>query len=139
MRVVPLSQLTPGMISAQDILSNDKRFMLKKGTPLTDELITRLAVYGVLSIAVENDTVAPAPIPLPIQENHVRSTPEFQVFQQIYTIEIDAMKANLNAVITRNAPLNVDALLNNALNIIESAKGRLSLFDMLHNMLVFDD
>lgn len=139
MRVVPLSQLTPGMISAQDILSNDKRFILKKGTPLTDELITRLAVYGVLSVAVEKNTVTPTPIPLPIQENHVRTNPEFQVFQQIYTIEIDALKANLNAVITKNAPLNVDSLLNNALNIIENTKGRLSLFDMLHNMLEFDD
>lgn len=139
MQVVPLSQLTPGMISAQDILSTDKRFILKKGTQLTDEIITRLAIHGVLSVVVDKTAVPSSPVSHDTKENYIRNHPDFQVFKQLYTIEVNSLKDNLNAVITRNAPLDIGNLLNNAMNIIENATGRLSIFDMLHNMHEFDD
>ena len=135
MRVASLSELLPGMISAQDVLSNDNRFILKKGTLLTDLMINRLAIYGVLSIAVDEKPVPPPEV----ANNHVRTSPEFQEFQRVYTIEADSLKGRLNAVITKNAPLDVDALINGAMNIVATTKGRISIFDMLHNMYEFDD
>ena len=135
MRVVPLSELLPGMISAQDILSNDNRFILKKGTLLTDSLINRLAIYGVLSVAVDEKLVPPPEM----ANNHVRTSEEFHEFQEIYTIEAEALKNKLNAVIAKSEPLDVDGLISNAINIISNTKGRMSIFDMLHNMYEFDD
>ena len=135
MRVVPLSELLPGMISAQDILSNDNRFILKKGTLLTDSLINRLAIYGVLSVAVDEKPVPPPEM----ANNHVRTSEEFHEFQEIYTIEAEALKNKLNAVIAKSEPLDVDGLISNAINIISNTKGRMSIFDMLHNMYEFDD
>jgi len=135
MRVVPLSELMPGMIAAQDILSNDNRFILRKGTPLTDLLINRLAIYGVLSVAVDEKPVPPPEM----ANNHVRTSEEFKNFQEIYTIEAEALKNRLNAVIAKSEPLDVDGLISNAVNIITNTKGRMSIFDMLHNMYEFDD
>ena len=135
MRVVPLSELMPGMISTQDILSNDNRFILKKGTPLTEPLINRLAIYGVLSVAVEEKRTAPSHAAGSI----IRATPEFQEFRQTYSLQVDTIKARLNAVITKNEPLDIDELIDNALNIVTGLKGRLNLFDMLHCMYEFDD
>lgn len=135
MRVVALSELLPGMIAAQDILSNDNRFILKKGTPLTDLLIHRLAIYGVLSVAVDEKPVPPPEM----ANNHVRTSEEFQKFQQVYTIEAEALKDRLNAVIAKSEPLDVDGLIGSAMNIIANTQGRISIFDMLHNMYEFDD
>lgn len=135
MRVVSLSELLPGMISAQDILSNDNRFILRKGTPLTELLIHRLAIYGVLSVAVDEKPVPPPEM----ANNHVRTSEEFQTFQKVYTIEAEALKDRLNAVITKSEPLDVDGLIGSAMNIIANTKGRISIFDMLHNMYEFDD
>jgi len=135
MRVVSLSELLPGMISAQDILSNDNRFILRKGTPLTELLIHRLAIYGVLSVAVDEKPVPPPEM----ANNHVRTSEEFQKFQKVYTIEAEALKDRLNAVLTKSEPLDVDGLIGSAMNIIANTKGRISIFDMLHNMYEFDD
>lgn len=135
MRVVPLSELLPGMIAAQDILSNDNRFILRKGTPLTGLLINRLAIHGVLSVVVDE-----RPVPPPeMANNHVRTSAEFREFQKAYIIEAEALKDKLNAVIAKNEPLDVDGLINSAVNIVTHSQGRLSLFDMLHNMYEFDD
>ncbi len=135
MRVVSLSELLPGMISAQDILSKDNRFILRKGTPLTELLIHRLAIHGVLSVAVDKK-----PIPPPeMAGNHVRTSEEFREFQKVYTIQAEALKNRLNAVIAKSEPLDVDGLIGHAMNIIANTKGRISIFDMLHNMYEFDD
>lgn len=135
MRVVPLSELLPGMVASQDILSNDNRFILRKGTPLTALIISRLAIHGVLSVAVDEKPVPPPEV----ANNHVRTSPEFKEFQYIYAAEEATLRRKLNAVLAKNEPLDVDSLIGSAMNIIANTKGRMSIFDMLHNMYEFDD
>lgn len=142
MRIIPTLQLVPGMIAAQDVLSMDNRFILKKGTTLTDSLITKLDLYGVLSVAVEKESVLrPQEWQDPEQNfaDRVKNSPEFKEFHNDYVVEVDTFKEKLNTVITKNAPLNVQNMIDDALKLLNQHRGRIGIFDMLHNMREFDD
>ena len=142
MRIVPTLQLVPSMIAAQDVLSMDNRFILRKGTTLTDSLITKLDLYGVLSVAVQKESVLrPQDWQDPEQSfvDRVKNSPEFKGFHNDYVVEVDTFKGKLNTVITKNAPLDVQSMIDDALKLIKEHRGRIGIFDMLHNMREFDD
>lgn len=139
MKVVPVTQLVPGMVSAQDILSKDNSFILRKGAPLTCALIMKLELNGVISVAIEKTKAIPQDIHSPDPFNHVRTSKQFKEFRALYTQEVDSFKENLNSIIKKNSPLDVESLIQNALSLANNAKGPISIFDMLHNMHEFDD
>ena len=62
MKKLPTSQLTPGMTVGSDVQSYDNRTVLTKGTVLTDTLITRLELYGILTVYID-DSVQVLPTP----------------------------------------------------------------------------
>lgn len=142
MRIVPTLQLVPGMVAAEDVLSPDNRFILKNGTCLTDALITKLDLYGVMSIAVRKESVLrPQDWKDPEQNfsERVKNSTEFQEFHKDYVVEMNSFKDKLNTVVTKNAPLDVQGLIDDALKLVNSHRGRIGIFDMLHNMREFDD
>lgn len=142
MRIVPTLQLVPGMVAAEDVLSMDNRFILKKGTCLTDALITKLDLYGILSVAVQKETVLPPQDwkdPEQDFSERVKDSPEFKEFHKSYMVEVDSFKGRLNTVITKNAPLDVQSLIDDALKLVNNHRGRIGIFDMLHNIREFDD
>ncbi|MBQ7776991.1 MAG: HD-GYP domain-containing protein [Lachnospiraceae bacterium] len=142
MRIIPTLQLVPGMIVAEDVLSLDQKFILEKGTRLTDAMITRLDLYGVLSVAIQKDSASPATswaAPTQTYYERIKTSPEFVEFKGNYMSEVISFKEKLNSVITRNAPLNVQGLIDDALKMVHNFNGRIGIFDMLHNIRVFDD
>lgn len=141
MRIVPTLQLVPGMVVAEDILSADMRFILEKGTCLTDAMITRLDLYGVLSVPIKKESTNQDIRNAANQtySERIKHSPEFIEFKENYLSEVISFKEKLNSVITRNAPLNVQELVTDALKTIHNFHGRIGIFDMLHNIRVFDD
>ncbi len=69
----------------------------------------------------------------------MRSSEDFIQFQQAFAEEVDDFKSKINEVVLKNAPLDVDILLDDALNLISHGKGSFSIFDMLHSMRESDD
>ncbi len=53
--------LVPGMILAEDVLNFDRQTILSKGTELTDVLISRIELNGVLSVYIEEDSAPEKP------------------------------------------------------------------------------
>ncbi|MBR4277115.1 MAG: hypothetical protein IKQ28_01645, partial [Lachnospiraceae bacterium] len=53
--------LVPGMILAEDVLNFDRQTILSKGTALTDVLISRIELNGVLSVYIEEDSAPEKP------------------------------------------------------------------------------
>lgn len=142
MKIVPTIQLVPGMIAAQDILSTDNRFILKKGTILTDAMITKLDLYGILTVAVEKESYRePQAWNDPEQSftDRVKNSPDFKAFHDDYVVEVESFREKLNSVITKNAPLDIQNMINDALKLLNEHRGRIGIFDMLHNMREFDD
>lgn len=135
-------ELMPGMIVGEDVLTSDFKLVFPKGTVITDDAITRLTLYGILSVPIKDTskkTAGEALAPDASFSDRVKASEEFQEFKQNYEIEIDTFKDAINNVVEKNAKLDVSSLINNSLNIIASAKGQFSVVDMLHNMRDYDD
>lgn len=144
MKRLSITQLIPGMIVAEDIYDLDHELLVPKGTMLTDRLITKLDLYGILTIFAED--VLPAD---PLQENNddtgssyserIKSSPEFQLFKEDFKNEVELFRENMNMVVQKNTTLDVTTLLKNTLSIVANHSGSISILDMLQNMREYDD
>lgn len=143
MKRISAFQLVPGMKVAKDVFDANNKLILQKDTVLNDLSIIKLDLYGILSIYVEDaasDAVAFArPNSSQTYNERIRSSEEFKKFRKSYNIEVENLKNTLNNVITKNAPLNVEELLDHSLKIASDVNGHVHLLDMLHNMREYDD
>ena len=53
MTKISTSKLKPGMVVGSDVLNYDNKTIIAKGPKLSQTLITRLELYGILSIYVD--------------------------------------------------------------------------------------
>lgn len=136
-------QLVPGMIVAENVLSFHRQLVIAKGTVLTDKLITKLDLYGILTVYVEDTVPDSAFIPVapkdPSYSERIKNSPAFQEFKEDYTLNVDSFRDAINNVVEKNIQLDVDVLLNNSLEMIANGRGQLGILDMLHNMRDYDD
>lgn len=146
MKRLSTMQLLPGMIVAQDVFTYDRQLLMSKGTVLTDRLITKLDLYGILTIYAE-DAPAKSEDELPPDEGdagpsysqRIQNSPVFKKFKADYELNVDSFKNALNAVVERNIELDVNTLLHNTLDMIAAGKGQIGILDMLQNMREYDD
>lgn len=143
MKRISTLQLLPGMILAKGVFDTNNKLILQKDTVLNDLSIIKLDLYGILSVYIEDSTPesedSTRPDSMQTYNERIRASEEFKRFRKNYNIEIDNLKETLNNVITKNAPLNVEELLNHALKIATDVNGHVHLLDMLHNMREYDD
>ena len=144
MKKIITAQLTPGMTIARDVYSMDDQLILPEGFTLTDRSITKLAYYTIPFVYIKdkNDIIPPAK-PVKAPENthsvYVKNSPEFKKFSQEFQKDVSQFKTILNDVVERNAPLDVDVLLQDTLSLLDNARGNIHIFDMLHNLRQYDD
>ncbi len=143
MKRLPTQQLVPGMIVADDVMNSNRQLILSKDTVLTDALIMKLDLYGVLTVHVKDRILAqPDPQPAPMGPSYferVKTSPQFQEFKRVYEEEVDFFKGMINNVVEKNTQLDVKELLSRSLMMVTDAHGHISILDMLHNMREYDD
>lgn len=140
MKRISTMQLIPGMLVDEDVMTLDHQLILKKGTILTDALITKLDLYGILTVYID-ESYPPVPEKLPEQSYYerVRDSESFKKFKKEYDAEVDSFKEHLNNVVERNAKIDIKEMLDVPLKLILEAKGKVSVLDMLSNMREYDD
>lgn len=140
MRRLSTSALTPGMIVAEDVYTYNNQLIFPKGLVLTDKAITRMEFYSILYVRVEDVSAIPDEIePVPSYSEKVKATPEFKHFKKVFEADIDTFKSAINDVIDKGAPLKVDRLLSQTMELISNNNSYVNVFDMLHNMRQYDD
>ena len=146
MRKVSTLQLVPGMILGKDVYSHDDKLILPSGFFLTDRAITKLELYGVPYVFLkefDSSSEAKKEDGVKISEQpysaRVKQTEEFQNFSVTFQEDVSNLKQALNDVVEKNAPLDIDSLLNETLSLLENTKSSFHIFDMLHNLRNFDD
>lgn len=142
MRAVPTHQLTPGMTVAKDIYSYNDQLLLPVNSILSDKSITKLAFYSIPFIYIKKDGVFASvsePEPEDTYSSRIRKSPEFQKFSSEFQEDMNNLKDMLNDVVEKNAPLDINVLLQNTLSLLDNTHGTIHVFDMLHNMRQYDD
>lgn len=147
MRRVATYQLVPGMAVAEDIYNFNNQLVLAKGTVLTDDIITRLEFYSIISIYVEDEVSSDLEPKKPtgyieLQDSYserLQASPQFQEFKKKYEWQVDDFHNTLANVIEKNIPLDVDDLMGSISGLLNESEKNVSLFDMLHNMREYND
>ncbi len=153
MKKISTSQLVPGMVVGEDVLSFDRRTVLSKGTVLTDTLITRIELYGVLNIYIEDSntsepaakpkSAAPASVASGERElsyfERVQSSPIFKEFKANYDQKTADLSFKISDMVHKNVLVDPQLLLEAPLELIQVAGSRIAVLDMLHVMRGYDD
>ncbi len=134
--------LVPDMVLQEDVYSADDTLILPKGTKLTDKQITALSFYTVQSVKVTEETSEIKP---PSQEEiedtyseRIRNSVEFKVFEKKFEQSIGSLRKSLSDLVAKRA-VNINSLYVEPARLVASNPSGIHMFDMLHNMRLFDD
>lgn len=143
MRRVNIHDLVPGMVTAEDIYNFNDQLILPKGTILNDQAITKLVMYSVLNLRIEEE-VTLEPVDEIVAANtsyydKVRATKEYVAFKEEFNRQLVQFQGLLNDIVKKNADPDVSSMLAGTLSLVETAKNSANLLEMLHAMKDYDD
>lgn len=143
---IKTSQLKPGMILAADVYNYQDQLILPSGAVLSEKAIAKLTAYSIYFVRIEEpqlDEPETAPAAEPKKESYaerVRHSEEFKLYKESFEHNVQVLeKLIMNVVAEGATEEDVDAVLNNAIQILEDKQADSNVFDMLHNMREYDD
>ena len=138
--------LIPGMIVAEDVYTYNNQLVLLKDTELNDKNITKLEFYSIISVRVKEDSPADtAEGQIPMEEmsysQRIKASPEYREFKASFEGVVDDFKGQINTLLTSSKGSTVDtaSLLQDTDKLLRKTPSGLQIFDMLHNMRMYDD
>lgn len=147
---LPIDQVVPGMIVAEDVYTFNNQLIIASKTTLTDRIITHLNFYAIPHVTIEIPNKDALHKESMINESHsyinkpysmiLKNSNEFKEFRKAFTDMIDPFKKQLNNMILDNSKnVNTDILLSEVDTILEHSRNGFHVFDMLHSMRDTDD
>ncbi|MBQ8318448.1 MAG: HD-GYP domain-containing protein [Lachnospiraceae bacterium] len=138
------SELKEGMVTLTDTYSTKGKLILPKNTVITKSIITRLVSNDVLFVEVEDEVVElisenSSGNTFGIDEETIKSKPEYKKFRRRYEKNVLDISDHLNDIVNKNASIDTVAMLDSTMNILKSTDSPLSIFTMLSTMKDYDD
>lgn len=137
--------LIPGMIISEDVYTYNNQLILPKDMVLTDKAITKLEFYSILSVRIKEETANLTPDSVPQQEESysekIKASAEYKKFKKTFDESVESFSSSINDVVTRrsNGHVDTDTMLSEPTKLLSGNMSGLHLFDMLHNMRMYDD
>lgn len=141
MRIVDLSELKAGMITAKDVIV-EGQLIVSKGVVLSDSAIEKLKKYVISAIEVEDDfyKAFTESVEQDISySERVRRSPEFARFKDKFDTAVIELQQTINDVVQKNKPLDIEEMLQPVLETMDSLESKISVFAMMQNMRDYDD
>lgn len=141
---MPVTQLEPDMVVAEDIYTFSNQLIIQQGTHLTDKIITRLKFYSIQTVRLCVDDNTPEPIPVQpyatefYQENLKQST-EFKEFNHAHLEMAGHLKEIMHDLIEATDEANVSLLYHEINRVVSKSRNGLHVLEMLHCMRGYDD
>lgn len=142
MKRVKTSELKPGMVLASDVYNYQDQLVLSAGMVLTEKAIKKLSFYSIFFVRVE-DPKALEPKKEVVQESYssrVRHSEVFKRYKEAFEHNVELMKILMEDFVEEEPTEEaVNAVVNNAIQMLEDKQSDSNVFDMLHNMREYDD
>lgn len=135
-----IQELVPGMITAEDIFSDDM-LIVPKNVVLSENIITRLDNYSIYYIQVkeEVDNTFYNTTPSETSKEKIKNSPDFKRFYTNFNKCADHYQKSLLDAIHKNRPFDSAELLNEALELLNPDGKNINIFDMLLNLKNTED
>ena len=134
------------MVVAEDVYTYNNQLVLLKDTELTDKSITKLEFYSILSVRVREDSSsASESSDIPREEmtysQRIKSSAEYKEFKADFESAVEDFKGQVNGLLTasKGSKIDTDSLLQDTNDLLRKTPTGLQIFDMLHNMRMYDD
>lgn len=155
MRQIPIAALTPGMVTAEDIVSYDHETIVPGGIILTENIISRLEGYSIYYAQIEDNLIVDLSTPMadaallaqgasiPHLYNTEPSAQDsskfsanrtFQRFSQGFARCAEHFESSLTKSLYRNEPFRANEILKEAMALLHQNRQEVSVFDMLLSM-----
>ena len=135
-----VNKLLPGMVLGTDVYNMNDQLILPEGLVLNERAIEKLKFYDINYVNIKD---ADPSIEEEEEEGsyaaRLRATPEFRQFKQEFEQAVGEMSRMVTDVVLRNAPLDSEKLVSDALRMLHPPTGDINVFDMVHNMRGYDD
>lgn len=141
---VETDRLLPGMITVEDVLSENSGVIIPAKTFLNTKLITKLHLHNISQVPV----VIPAAVSECMNKadvshlNKIRSSTDFKIFQKKYNDIIVKLKTDLMAISDAREtpyPYDFDELTGKIEDLASGTYCATHIFDLLHCIRDFDD
>ena len=151
MKQIPVSELVPGMVTAEDVLTYDLTLIIPKGIVLTENIISRLEGYSIYYIYINDEIVDELSKPIsdlqqlqtapsiPTSKERIRGSAQFQHFSNDFTRCAEHFRDNLMKSLYHNQPLFANELVEETMQMMKQEHSDISVFDMLLNLKNRDD
>ena len=151
MKQIPVSDLIPGMVTAEDVLTYDLTILVPKGIVLTENIISRLEGYSVYYIYIHDEIADDLAKPISdlqrlqnspstqTNKERIHNSLQFQHFSNDYTKCAEHFRENLMKSLYHNQPLFANELVEETMQMMKQDHSDISVFDMLLNMKNHDD
>ena len=139
MRNLEISELTPGMVVAENVMTLRNELLYPAGYRLTAKAITKLRFYSIPFICIEDENDHFSYEEMKSYSERVRSTPEFQLFAEEFEKDVYKFKNTLNDVVEKHSPLDIHDLLQDTLALLHTSSQNIHIFEMINNMRQYDD
>ncbi|MCR4842381.1 MAG: HD-GYP domain-containing protein [Eubacterium sp.] len=142
------SELRPGMRVGADVYNDDGKMIVPSDTVLTDNVITRLEFHSVLMVEIVGEGMTDDDLfsggkgddyDAVAYFKNFRETPEFKEYKKSFDEETEGFKEKCNAIVSENAPIETEEMLDMVGDLLVKAQRKGSVFDMLHSMRDYDD
>ena len=139
MRKLEIAELIPGMIIAENVVTLRNQLLYPAGYRLTKKAITKLAFYSIPCVCVEDERDHLSPKHLKSYSQRIKSSPEFKKFAEDFEKDVYKFKQVINDMVERNAPLDIQDLLETTLALLHHSTQNVHIFEMITNMRQYDD
>lgn len=158
MKRVPIFKLTPGMVTSEDVYTANNQLVVPKRTTLTDKLITKLELYDVLNVRIDEietearkskgaaaqivsaDAAQQEELKGQSYSEIIKSSPEFIEFQAHFDEAIDGFKSSMNAILEQGEPIDVNDVFHKTIDTFDMEHNNsFGFFHFLQNMRQYDD
>ncbi len=142
MKRVKTSDLKAGMILASDVYNYQDQLILPAGIALTEKAIKKLSFYSIFFVRVEDPEMPDIPVQKTEESysQRVRHSDEFKRYKEAFEHNVGLMKVLMTEFLEEEPTEEaVNAVVNNAIQMLEDKQADSNVFDMLHNMREYDD
>lgn len=144
MKRIPISDLVPGMVTAEDILTPDLKLVVPRNVILTENIISRLKGFSIYHVFINEEVIDELSRPIPAKESlsnkeRLRNSRQFLHFSQDFNRCAERFRDNLLKSLYHNQPLYANELLSETMQILKQNGSDINVFDMLLNMRNLDD
>lgn len=140
-KFVPVSNIIPGMIAANDICNRNNELIIPKDSVIDGAGITRITLFEITSVTVYADD----PLLLQIREQNFgnqssqEEKEEFIEFRKVYNSTLEFLAKKLKLLLNEGQEIEYMELVDEVDKLVYKSKSKYHIFNMLHDIKTFSD